>query len=286
MPLTIADAAWGFVVPAIIACALMLLLRRFLPGDAAERYAAPVAVMVAFLAGYGMLALGPWQPTLHWQWLPYLAVAATLIGATALASGVRLLERWLLYALIAVAAAWFLVPDWEDLEPSWSVHVVVLTVYVTLLSALLQPLAARLPGPLVGTVLSLCMVVVAVVMVPAGSLRFLQVAGAVAGGYVGCTIATMFLNRRGEFGGIALLFAVLTAGLMLSGRANSYSGVPLVSYLLPPLAPLGLWFAAGAWESRWPGRTGSVVAAILVILPLAVAVGLAVRADMGGDEGY
>lgn len=286
MPLTIADAAWGFIVPAIIAGVLMLLLRRFLPGDVAARYPAPVAVTIAFLTGYGVLALGLWQPSLHWHWLPYLVVAATVIGAAALADRVRLVERWLLYAVVSAAAAWFLIPDWHDLEPSWSVHAIVLSVYLVLLSALLQPLAARLPGSLIGTTLSICLVVVAVVMGISGSVRFAQIAGAAAGGFVGCTIAAMFRNRRGDFSGTALPFAVLAAGLMLSGRANSYSDVPLISYVLPPLAPLGLWLSAGAWESRRPGRVGSVMAAILVILPLATAVGLAIRADLGAGEDY
>lgn len=286
MPLTIADAALGFVLPAMIAAVAMLLLRRFLSEELAARYPAPVAVVVGFLAGYGLLGLGAWRVSIHWDWLPYAAVAAAVVGPVALAGGVRLLERWLLYAIIASVTAWFLVPEWDDLEPSRAVHLLALTIYVVLLAALLQPLTTRLPGPLVGTVLSLCMVIVAAMMVPAGSLRFAQIAGAAAGSFVGCTIASVFQPRRGDFAGIALPFAVLAAGLMLIGRVNSYSTVPLVSYLLPPLAPLGLWCSAGIWTSHKPGRARAIVAVILVIVPLAVAMGLAVAADMGGAEDY
>lgn len=286
MPLTLADAAWGFVTPAILAGITMVLLRRYLPIDWAGRYPAPIAATAGFLAGYTLLALGSWQATLHWHWLPYIVLAATVVGAVALAGGVQLLERWLLYGLVAVLAAWLLVPEWEDLEPSWHLWTVAMTIYVTLLAALIQPLAARVPGPLIGTVLSLCMVVVAVILALSGSLRMAQIAGTAAGGLVGCTTASVLQSRRGDFAGIALPFAVLAAGLMLIGRVNSYSSVPLVSYLLPPLAPLGLYCAATAGMSRQPGRTRAILATILVMLPLAIAVALASAAEMGGADDY
>lgn len=286
MPLTFADAAWGFVMPAIVAGIVMLLLRRFLPVDLGDRYPAPVAVTVGFLAGYGLLDVGAWQVGMHWHWLPYAALAAAVVGPVALAGGMRLWERWLLYVLLAIVAGWLLVPDWDDLPFSWSLLVLTTTIYVSLLAALLQPLVSRVPSPLLGTVLSFCLIVIAVILALSGSLRIAQTAGAAAGALVGCTTASVVRSRRGDYAGIALPFALLAVGLMLIGRVNSFSTVPLVSYLLPPLAPLGLWCSAAIGTPRQPGRTGMILAAILVILPLAIALGLAAAAEMGGAEQY
>ena len=83
-------------------------------------------------------------PSRHWHWLPYLALASTLIGPIGLAGGVTVVERWLLHLLLAVVSAWFLVPTWASLQPLRGAYVILLTAVVFLLSTLLDPLPARL----------------------------------------------------------------------------------------------------------------------------------------------
>jgi hypothetical protein len=81
---------------------------------------------------------------------------------------------------------------------------------------------------------------------------------------------------------IALPTALLMTGVMLIGRANSFSDVPLVSYLLVPLGAVALWpartgLAAGRWRrgARW--FLPVLVAAAAAIIALAVE-------GTGGDE--
>src|SRR5437762_9081112 len=109
---------YGIAVPAAVAIAVMRLALRLPAEDVARRYAAALAFCLAFFVAYALLP--PWAamvPTRHWHWLPYLALAAMVIGPVGLAGGVRAFERWLLHLLLAVVAAWFLVPTWASLQP-------------------------------------------------------------------------------------------------------------------------------------------------------------------------
>lgn len=281
MPLTPTDVVWGFLVPAIVSAAVLFVLRRVLPQALADRYPGAIALAIGFFSGYGLLALAPWQPSSHWHWLPYVLLAASLVTPVALAEGVWSFERGLLYGLVALLASWLLVPTWDDLEPPRGVSIVGLAVYITLLAILLEKLARRLPGPVLAAILGFCMIFAAVVLALSGNLRMGQIAGAAAAAFIGCAMASRRRPEHDSLQGLALPFALHSAGLLYVGRVNSFSGLPDLSYLLPTLAPLGLWASFAGLGGNPMGTNRKLLGAILVVLPLVVAVGLALAAESG-----
>ncbi|MCG8408676.1 MAG: hypothetical protein MI923_26020 [Phycisphaerales bacterium] len=288
MPFTIKDMIYGGVAPIIVACMLLLTLRRLLPRDLGERYSVSMATLAGFLVGYGLLSLAPWSPTAHWHWLPYALMAAAVVGAVVRAEGVRFFERLLMYLFVAIAAGWFLVPTWKDLVPSQTVHLILFVVYLVALVSLLEPLAERSTGPLLPLVLWITITAAAVVLALSGSLRFAQVALAGAGALFGVMLVTCFKRETGrETGrvtGAAFVFSMMAVGSLLIGCVHSFSEVPLASYLLVPAAPLALWSCEIGPLSRLTGVKRYFVAFSLPVTLLGSAVLLAVVAEMNSLE--
>ncbi len=241
MPFSLSDLLYGGVVPVLVAGVSCWLVQRSLPRDLGERYAATVAILAGFLTGYALLALAPWTPTAHWHWLPYALLGASVAGPIACAGSVRWFERIFLNIAVATVAGWLLVPTWEDLAPSRPVHVIAVVVCMTALAALLEPLARRMPGPLLPVILWLTMTAAAVVLALSGSLRFAQIGVAAAAACFGIMLVACSRRDTNSIAGIGLPFAVIIVGLLLIGRVNSFSNVPMAAYLLVPAAPLLLW---------------------------------------------
>jgi hypothetical protein len=78
---------------------------------------------------------------------------------------------------------------------------------------------------------------------------------------------------------IALGPSVFLPALMLGGAANTYSEVPLASFILAALAPVGLGLGRLMPASMRVGRRGMLVAAMLFLAPCVVALALALRAE-------
>jgi hypothetical protein len=242
--------------------------------------------VIGFLVGYGLLSLGPWTATAHWHWLPFALIAAAITGPVVCAEGVRIFERSLVYWLVTTVAAWLLVPTWDDLDPSRAVYLSVFTVYVVVLTSLLEPLANRLVGPLLSLVLWATMTAAAVVLALSGSLRFAQIALASSAALFGILLVTCVQREakpKPMVGG-GFVFSLMSVGLLLIGRVNSFSEVPLISYLLIPAAPLTLWLTAVGPLSRISDTKRAIVRAALPLSVLAVAVLLAMIAEMRGGE--
>lgn len=73
--------------------------------------------------------------------------------------------------------------------------------------------------------------------------------------------------------------AVFIPALMLGGAANTFSEVPLASFILIALVPCALWCLRLPPLRRSSGRSFAIAAAIVVLLPCAAAVILALRAE-------
>jgi hypothetical protein len=278
MPFSLADFVYGGLIPAALAAALWNLLPRRAGAPTLQRIATATAFVAAVHAGYWLLALGKPAPASHWEWLPW-TLLLSLAGVVPGASGTRgrLLTTGLLL-IVAVAASWVLVPRWEHLEPPRSVHLVALTAGIVLISVGLTPLAPRMPAARLFVLLAVVLVCESVILALAGSLRFAQIAGCGAAALSGMSLAAYFQRNGRTAEGIALPFAVLAAGMMLIGRVNSFSDVPLISYLLPPLAPLALWpLSAGPLAGTTAPRRW-LLASLPVVLCL-LAVGLAAMAS-------
>ena len=272
------DILLGFVLPAVFAGGIYALLSRAPAESAFGRFAPSAAFVGGFLLGYFALKLGPIIPASHWHWLPCLMLLPLVLGPVSQAAGVTALERVLVYGLIAAIAGWALVPTWEDLKPPRETHLVFWGVWVVLFAAVLEPLSRRLSGSLLGLVFLITMVCGAGVLVFGGSLRFGQIAGAGAGALAGLSIACRFTREARSLKGLAIGFLLLLSGMLLVGRVNSFSNVPLGSYLLVHFAPASLWVLALGPLSRWEGIKRNIIA---VILPTAICVAALALAAWG-----
>jgi len=269
MPLSLNDIVYGLIAPAICAAFAMLLLGR-IPGGVLRRMAAPVSLIGGFLLGYWLLGLEPAGPKVDWEWIPYVVLATMAIGPIAQASGVSWLERALLYTVAAMVAAQILVPTWvptDDQQPSRWTYLLVWTGFVVGGSLLLEPLAGRISDATLGGVLAATLLACAVLIWLADTMLFAQMALAGAAAAAGVAAAVAVDVRSREMGSAAFPFLILLAALLLTGQVQSFSEVPKLSYLLLPLAPLGLWATAFGPLARVSGWKGL---AVRWALPLAI----------------
>jgi FtsH-binding integral membrane protein len=262
---------FGGIVPAVVSGAIVWLSLRFLPEDAAARYSAALALAVAFFVGYALLpSWAPLRPTRHWQWMPYLGVAATFVGAVGLARGLFTVERWMLYLLLAAATAWLLVPNWPDLQPPRIVYITAFTAALVLLTVLLEPLPARVGEPLFLLLLAFVSLTAAVVLAVFVSIKFGQIAAIAAAATGASGVASLFVRRECGSRGLIPVFSVIVCGIIFVGHIEP--NPPLTAMLFIPAAPLGLWVSARGPLACFRGfKAGAIrTAAVLLLLLIAV----------------
>lgn len=286
MPFTPHDILYGGVLPAAVALTLMLILRRLLSDDVGERWTPALSLLAGLMTGYGLLSLGPLAPDAHWHWLPFVLAGATITGPVTALSELKSFERLLLVALISTVAAWFLVPEWDDLDPSRTTWLCGFVIFSVLLTSLLHPLERRRTGPLLPIVLWATLTAAAVVLALSGSLRFAQIALAGAASLFAIAIVALWRRDQSSTVGLSLPFCLLTIGILLIGRVNTFSDVPWASWLLVPMAPASLWLTSIGPVSRWTGLRRTAAELLLPILILGGSILLAVLAEGTDAGGY
>lgn len=288
MLFTVSDIVWGVVAPASVAMMILVTLPRIVRTFDHHRSAPPIALWLGFELAYWSLPLGPVAPASHWQWLPYIVTAATIVGLVSQVFGRKLWQRGLAFLVCAAAGGYLLTPTWNDLQPSRSVYIIFWAILVTAIS-----LGIRIPFRTspeqrqttysVAIVLFATFSAAAVLLLLADSLRFSQMALALAGASAGILAAVVLRLSRFSFELTVYPTVVSLCGLMMVGRMNSFSAVPWISYLLLPLAPLGMWVVRRSSVQAW---TGWRQAAALVTVPLvicAAAIGMAAGAVWHGE---
>jgi hypothetical protein len=278
---------------ALVSAAAGWLLGAVLPRELAPRYRLGVALAIGFIVGNWLLPDSPqFVPTRHWHWLPYLAAGAAAIGGLTLGGGVTWPERIVAYALLALVAAWLLVPTWEELQPPRPYLIGLLAAYFAVLAALLAMLPARLQGATVAAPLTASATGVALLVTAEVSMLYGQLVAVAVAALAGCTVATLRTRSVSEhtlapsasegsplpplatsLRGLAPVYAVLVGGLAFVGAIEPTP--PLWHIMLAPAAPLALWLFAAGPLGRLPGKwaTAAQIAAVLVPLALALALG-------------
>ena len=285
MNLAIQVLGYGGIVPITIAVAAMYLCGRWLPPAASDRYAAAVACGIAFFVGYALLpSWAELWPTRHWQWLPYLAGAAMIIGPAALAKGVFAPERVLLLLMLALIAAWLLVPKWSRIEAQYVQNVVGVTAGFVLLSTLLDPLPKRMPPAFFVGILAVVTVCLSLALASSLSLKYGQVASIAAASLAGCSVGHVFLKNEIAARGLVPVFTLVVGGCAFVGFIGH--DPPETLMLLLPLAPLALWATMWGPVSRLRGFAALTVKAAFVILPLTVAMSFLMLAERAGGDIY
>jgi hypothetical protein len=297
------------LAPAAVAFALLWFCRQVLPLGLEQRFGLPAALAAGFCAGYFLQPGAELVPQRHWQWLPYLGLAAAFVGRSNAADGGRSSGGrssapsyvwWLACAALTIGSAWLLVPTWPKLWPSRAVSIPLVASYLLLLMGLLSALPARLlgrtfAGLLAATATSVALLVIVGVTAKIGLLG-LTVAAALAGCWGFTYLPTRALLSPGPQAGrerrvdaaakqgVAPLnvpsagiarglipgFAVLVGGLAYVGTITPTTPLPII--LFAPPALLGLWlFAAGPLASLKGWKAATAQAAV-VFIPLGLAV--------------
>jgi hypothetical protein len=275
MPLLSEDIAFGLLLPALLAGSVAFLAQGAKPQGLRSRYGAALGLALAFSAAYHFLSWAPWQPTSTWHWLPYLAGLAAVLAPVGLASGVSFAERWALHLLLALLAAWFLVPTWEAIAPDRAYYLLFLAGMLFLASISLEPLATFIPRGSFPSALALVGVGGAFVLVQSGNMKFAQLAGALAAALAGSATVAWWQRDTTWFRGSVPVAVVLLGGLLFTGYVHSFSDIPFLAYLLVLLAPLGLWVGALPSRPGWNQRLYFLLGLTLVLVPFGVALVLA-----------
>jgi len=223
----------------------------------------------------------PLMPEKHWQWLPYLGAAAVLGGLTQ-ATGVSWVERLLAYGMLALVAAWQLVPLWPELQPPRPYTIPLLAGYFFLLTALLAALPDRLLGALFVGLLIASAGAVALTIALGVSFQYAQVAAIAAAGLAGCFGASFFTpNRAVTIRGLIAVFVVLVGGVAFVGAIEPTTPMPI--FLIPPAAPLMLLLFVVGPLARLQGIAAGMAQTIAVLVPLIIVL-VIVALGRGEDE--
>jgi hypothetical protein len=276
------------VLPAALAAAAVFAVILLAGGS---RWAAPGAAL-ALAAG---TIIGNWyqqeEPALpwlpkglpgnpevaRWHWLLWLGLAALVLGVLLRLPQVPALVRWLVMAAAAGFATWLLVPPDllpEDLreKAAWLVAACAAVVFVEW--ALLEHLGERSPGGGIPLGLALTFFAAAAVLIYADTARFMDVALILGASLFGIAVAA---RQQADAGAVAPGVAVLLPGLLLNGKYTTFSEVPLTSFLLVALAPLALLPTLLPPFHRWEGIRRILLQLTFILIPLIVAVVLAMQ---------
>ncbi|NIP86477.1 MAG: hypothetical protein GTO03_13280 [Planctomycetales bacterium] len=212
-----------------------------------------IAVAAGLVAGYLALPWTPWWPEDSWQRVAYLAVAAALLAAVGPLLGADFGKGWLLPLAASTGAAWLLVPTWEELRPRWLLWWVLLTAWMfTTWTLWAQRGLRRRPGQQL-VLLAVTLSAAVPVLILSGNLKFAQLmmaAGVSAGVAV---VVGAACERPGGPTDFAVVLAVALPGLLLNGYFYSFSGIPLLSYLMTLAAPAA-WLGIDRCPAKGPRR--------------------------------
>ncbi|MCI0458629.1 MAG: hypothetical protein L0Z62_16830 [Gemmataceae bacterium] len=267
---------YGLLLPAAVTAATLMLapwlgIRH---AAVAERSAGALALGASFAIGFVVLEGSQVARTNPWFWLPFLALIAGGLGLVDLLPSFPSRGRWGVRALVAVVAAWLLVPSF--LEPFRPQRPVGVAASIFILWALLEPLAERQPGGWFPLLLSLVALAGSVVLQESGNSRFAQLLSLLAGALGGCALVSWWYPHRSLLRGMIPGFAVLLPGLLFLGYFSA--DMPLVNFLLVMAAPLALWLSVLGPVDKMKPRWRILIQAVAVLVPVGLAVALTLTA--------
>jgi hypothetical protein len=252
--------------------AAFLAFRR--PGLAAP--AAALALAAGLAAGIARTEALPWRPdgrALHW--LPYAAAAALLAGLASRVPKVPASLGALLQAGVACLAAAWLLPIKDPDTPFWLGPAFVWAVLV--MSAVADAAGRAAPGGAVPFALALAAGGASGVLIHAHSALMTELATVLGAALAGLAVAAWLF--RADAGAAAPGAVTFLAGLLVIGQSETFSEVPVAAFATAALAPLGLVVTLLPFVGKLKGFRQVAVILTCVIIPVAVAVVLAARAE-------
>jgi hypothetical protein len=248
---------------------------RFVGGAKLASMGTALGLGGGFLLGNwlrGTLTLAPGASS--WNRLPWIALAALAVGVAVRLPRTPLSVWLLLRASLAAAAAWWVVPAEVWLETPWlpaTFGAVILAEWV-----LLEFLAAKPPGGSVPWMLAMTAFCAAAILIHAGTARLMDVATVLGAALFGVGAATWW--QQSESGGAVSGAVLVLPGILLMGQQETFSEVPWTAFAFAACAPLTLALTLLPPIRLWPGWKIGLCRFALVLVPVAVAVLLAVQA--------
>lgn len=281
------EALWpaATVSAIVMAIALPWLGGRKAPGRG--QWAPPLALGLGALATM-IQVTNAWpslKPHERWHWLLPMALAACVIGVTGSLVHRAIVLRIAAALALGGAMALMLHPLATTAQPlAWRLG---LGVLVILLWFEMEPLADRRAGPALPIALWIAFGGLSLVLEQSRfALLSLCAAGAATSAAVIAVAAFvrpgLSLARGGVYVAAALLASMATVGWLYNR-----SDVPLACFILPVVAPAGVWSIEFRWaKPRLSAWQGLLLAAVATALPVAIAVILAINSTAADDPGY
>ena len=236
----VSPVALGMVAAAVVSAAFYWLVHRFFAAHGAMRYGEALAFATAFALGFGLAT--EWEamaPQRHWHWIGWLTLLAAFAGPIAASPALLLSKQTTLKLLATLISAVALVPNWPDLTPSRPICLAVLTVYLFLLTILLERLATRLNPSLLLAQMALTSAGLAVLILVFYSVSYAGLVGVSAAALVGCWLSSFGKRQHNCLAALGLAYSVNVGGWAFVAWVNPRP--PLLGMLIVPLAPLAFW---------------------------------------------
>lgn len=243
---------------------------------AAAVAASPLAAVYYVEGDYQFRLPIPWVPDgrwWHWGWWAIgLALAVELLAQLPVTSHFAQLLRGLASGIIA---AYVIPPEWRE-ESKWSIPATA-AVFAALWTLLIA-VGRRIPGGGLAAGMSFVAFGAAAVLLHHKSLGFADVCIFISIGLA--VIALLATVTRSDASPAAAVAVVPLLLLLLMGRGLVDTRVPQSSFLLVALAPLGyLIYLIPILDRLSYRRWGWVVALLIPVIPVIIAVGLAMNAE-------
>jgi hypothetical protein len=279
-----------------IELALDLLLRLVLPAAAASALVAALGaqclplqwrnVVVCAALAAGLLAgnavarsLPFWPDESGWPWLLPCAMLALLIGAAAATNHCGRARRFLATSAATAAVSLLLVPS-ELRSAAWMAGMAAVVFGNALV---LEVTARRQPGWFAGLLWSVVLAGgAAIVLVQSHSARLAD--GAILLASSLAAVGLVAIWRQLDLSPAAHLVAMFLPGVLLAGHFGTFSEVPSASFALVAAAPLALWAAWLPGIQRRSQRVRLAAEAATLLVPVAIAVALAIHAEGFGVD--
>lgn len=269
------DAFLYAVAPAGVTAALLLLVVTQLGGAKAAPFGAALALVAGVYVGWrlrGTLTLVPGSSP--WNYLPFAAMIALLIGLAVRWPRLPRAAGWLLRLVCAGGVAWWVIAPASREQALWLPALFAAIVFAEWL--LLEHVAAQPPDGMAVFGFAMSAFAAAAVLIHAGSARLTDAATVLAAACAGISVIAWW--RRVDAGGAIPGAAVLLAGLLPVGQQETFSEISWHAFALAAAAPLmqSITLLCRHW-SRMP----LLVLRVLVLLPPLIGAVILARLQAG-----
>jgi len=217
----------------------------------------------------------PEEPKPAEYWLPWVTALAITVGMLVRSLSVAAGCGWQIRNASVLLAACLLVP------PKLRANVICILFLFVMVAviqwALMEELGKRMPGGWLAAAMGFSLFGLGGVCLYAATAKESDIA--VILGSACCGVALAAWRRKADSGGVAPAVAVAIPALAVLGKYLTFSVVPRCSFVLAALAPCALVVMLIPRIGRLHGIARPLVGIAIVLIPAAIALGIAMDAE-------